>query len=108
MSRSKKTQALPCAKCDHVNPSESNTCEACGSHLWVSCHDCGHRNVRAEARCVECGGRLHRAWWKRVSKWFVPERKRFALWHAGLLAAGVWLAFKVIVYLAEFRLPTIP
>jgi len=95
---------LPCAKCGHVNPPGSNTCEQCQAHLWVVCHHCGYRNRRVDPRCVECGFRLHRSLWRRLSKKFFPNRK-IAAWQIVLLLIAVWVAYKLIVFFAEYRVP---
>ena len=98
-------EALACAKCQHVNPPGSNTCEACEAHLWVVCHDCGTRNLRVDSRCTECGHRLHRSALTRVSRKLLGNRRNISLWQIGALVIGVWVAYKVIIFFAEYRPP---
>lgn len=93
---------IVCAKCRDANPSGSNTCQRCGAHLWVACHNCGSRNQRIETECGECGHRLHRSRWKSVSKRMFGNRRHVQVWQVGLLIVGVWLAYRAIVFLAEF------
>lgn len=95
---------ITCAKCGHVNPHASNTCERCQAHMWVSCRHCGHRNTRAEEHCTECGQRLHRSALKKLRKKLGGGTAKFRWWYIPLLVAAVSLAYKVIVFLVEFRL----
>lgn len=99
------TRPAVCSKCGHENRPGSNTCEKCGSHLWVVCHHCGQRNLRADTQCAECGGRLHRSALKRASKKIFGDRRRITPWQIGLLLAAVWFAYRVIVWFAEYRPP---
>ena len=59
-----------CAKCEHLNAYGTNECSRCGSHLYVSCVDCGHRVERVRSRCDSCGRRLHRSVLQRFSRKF--------------------------------------
>src|SRR4029078_9233170 len=58
--KERSSRPVRCLKCRHENPAGTNTCQSCGSHLYVSCRDCGERNLRSDTRCSACGRRLHR------------------------------------------------
>jgi len=96
---------IPCAKCGHENPAGSNTCGECEAHLWVVCHHCGHRNRRVDGHCVECARRLHRSLWRRASKKLFGNRRNITAWQIVTLAVGVWLAYKIVIFFAEYRPP---
>src|SRR5262245_27946547 len=99
------TEGVPCAKCQHVNPPGSNTCEECKAHLWVVCHHCGHRNRRFDAHCIECASRLHRSALKQVSKKLFGSRRNIAAWQIATLIIAVWLVYKLIVFFVEYQPP---
>ncbi len=53
-AESEPVQTISCAKCGHLNPSDRDTCLACGKHLWVVCHACDLPNPRENTRCTRC------------------------------------------------------
>lgn len=103
----RSTESVPCAKCQHVNPPGSNTCEECKAHLWVACHHCGHRNRRVDSHCVECGIRLHRSAFKRVSRKLFGTRRNIQIWQIAALVIAVWVAYKLVILFAEYRPPPV-
>jgi ribosomal protein L40E len=91
-----------CAKCEHLNPPGTNECRFCGAHLYVTCHACGVRNPRVNARCCECKRSMHRTFWGKWARKLTPKKSRYKLWHFILLAIAVFITYKVIINLAEF------
>ncbi len=96
---------VQCHKCGAHNRPAGNRCDACGAHLWIACHHCGHRNVRSAACCGECGRRLHQSLAKRWKKKLFKGNQRIPPWQIILLVLAVWLVYRLIVFLATFRLP---
>src|SRR5262245_45000883 len=101
----RSTEGIPCAKCQHLNPAGSNTCEECKAHLWVACHHCGHRNRRIDAHCSECAGRLHRSALKPVSTKRFGARRNITAWQIATLVLAVWVAYKMVIFFAEYQAP---
>lgn len=99
----KSEKEIVCAKCRHSNKSGSNTCTNCGSRLYVTCHQCGHRAERAQNRCSHCGQRLHRSAWRRLQKRLFPDQRKYQPFHFVLLFIMVYIAYKVIIKLAEYE-----
>lgn len=101
-----KIQGVACPKCEHVNSAEKHTCRRCGAHLYVSCTKCGARNPRVRSSCLDCGQRLHRSRWSSLDRRFSRlTRGKVKLMHIFLLILGIALAYKVVVYLAEYQPP---
>ena len=98
-----RAEMLECSKCGHLNKRPCNTCSECGAHLHVVCHECGHRNERIADECVECGKRLHRSLWRRLEKKLFKRNPKMNVWQFVLLVVAVYVAYKIIVKLAEFR-----
>ncbi len=93
-----------CAKCHAANPHGANTCGACGAHLYVSCHHCGHRNERHHLRCTSCGLRLHRTFWRRVRKKVFPDAGMVRPQHVVLLVVMVLAGFLLILLIVDRKL----
>ncbi len=60
MAKITNGKGLVCAKCNHVNPTGIDRCEACQGHLYIVCRKCKHTNPRMLQRCAHCDHRLHR------------------------------------------------
>ena len=107
-AEAEKDRGILCAKCEHLNPANTSACTYCGSHLFVTCTHCGHRNQRAYSRCAKCKRRLHRSfvrkWYKKM---FRGQAKAKPL-HFVLLAIVVFVAYKIIIHLAEYQPPSMP
>ena len=73
--------------------------------MWVVCHHCGHRNRRVDSHCLECAGRLHRSLLKRASKKLFGNRGNITAWQIAALVIAVWVAYKVVIFFAEYRPP---
>ncbi len=102
----KKVQReVTCAKCGRRNPARTNMCQQCGARLYISCHHCGHSNLRAASHCTECGNRLHRSLWRRMRKRLFGRNPKITPLQILLLIVFVFFAYKVIVYLAEYKPP---
>ncbi|KAB2667613.1 MAG: hypothetical protein DVB31_07965 [Verrucomicrobia bacterium] len=96
----KNARGVLCVKCEHLNPMGLDDCEFCKAHLFVNCLECGAKNPRVGARCVQCGRRLHKS--KRGS-----SRDRKALsreWTLGIIV-GIVLALVLVVVMAGDNLP---
>ena len=93
-----------CAKCEHLNPARLDTCSSCGAHLYIACHACGRRNRRVNSQCLECGRKLHRAWWRRWKSRNLNKSAKTTLLEGALFIVVVLLVFEIIVKLSEFRL----
>lgn len=94
-----------CAKCNHVNPPGRTLCNRCGSHLFITCNDCGHQSERSVTRCRKCGRRLHRSALQKLGVRFFGKSMKPSLTAVLLFIAGVAIAFGIIVFVAELRLP---
>jgi uncharacterized membrane protein YvbJ len=104
---SEKSKApVECAKCGHTNAPGTNHCVLCGSRLYISCHNCGHSTMRVASRCGHCGHRLHRSLWNRAQRRFFGRNPKITPFQIILLIAFVVVAYKVIVYIVEYRPPT--
>ena len=104
-SESVSTSPVLCAKCRHSNPREANHCEKCGARLYITCHNCGHSTSRIATRCAYCGHRLHRSFWSRVRRRVFGRNSKITPFQIALLIAFVFLAYKTIIYIAEYRPP---
>lgn len=102
------SKGVLCAKCEHLNPPGTSECTFCGAHLYVTCHACGARNSRVNARCSECHKSMHRSLWKKWSRKLAPKKSRYKVWHFVLLSIAVFITYKLIVRLAEFQSSTPP
>lgn len=89
--------AVLCVKCEHLNDPKLETCERCGTHLYVLCSRCEHKNPRVLSRCEKCKHRLHKKLRDRVGG--SRQRTVNLLYFvaafgiiAGVAALIVWLA----------------
>ena len=103
--RGRHSKEVRCTKCGTTNPGAYNSCGQCGARLYIVCHECGYSNERGSHRCEHCSQRLHRSWWKRVRVLVFGARPKITLWQLVLLAVSVYVGYKLIVYLAEYRAP---
>jgi hypothetical protein len=94
-----------CAKCEHLNPPGSGTCERCQSHLYVTCIDCGTRNERVRSRCLECGRKMHRNLLQRVRRRAFGKGFGFNTTSIVLFLIGVALVFGFIVIVSNISFP---
>ncbi len=101
-------RGILCAKCEHLNPGDTNVCSYCGAHLFVTCHHCGHRNQRAYSRCAHCRRRLHRSLIRKWYKWMFRGQAKAKPLHFVLMIIVVFIAYKIIVHLAEYQPPSVP
>lgn len=101
----KTKPGVVCAKCGELNPPGTNVCTKCGSRTYIACHRCGHSNERVATHCVECGHRLHRPVLRRLRKRLFGQRPKVTPFQIVLLVVFVLAAYKVVVYLAEYRPP---
>ena len=102
----KSKPPLACAKCGHSNKAGRNHCEQCGSRLYITCHNCGHSTARVAAKCGFCGHRLHHSVWSRVRRRIFGRNPKITPFQVALLVAFVLIAYKVLIYIAEYRAPT--
>jgi len=101
----KPRREIACAKCGHLNLARTNSCAQCSARLYILCHHCGHSNERAADRCLECDRRLHRSSWRKLRKRIFGSRSKVSPFQILLLIFFVLMAYKVIVYVAEYRMP---
>lgn len=105
-ARSGSNRGILCPKCEHLSPPGTGTCGRCGAHLHITCNKCGQRSPRVFERCSSCGHRLHRSlasrFQRRLRK-LLPKRVKPL--HLALLVIGILVAYKVVVFLAEYRPP---
>ena len=94
-----------CAKCEHLNVWGQNECKRCGSHLYVSCSDCGQRNERVRTRCTNCHRRLHRSIFERLRRRATKGTLRVNGLQAVLFFVGVAAAFIVIFLFSRLYIP---
>ena len=102
----KTKSPVECAKCGHSNTPGINHCEQCGARLYIACHHCGHSTVRVASLCANCGHRLHRSIWSRVRRRVFGRNPKITPFQIILLIALVIAAYKVIVYIAEYKPPS--
>jgi hypothetical protein len=57
----RKGRGVLCARCEHLNPSELETCEYCDTPLHMKCPACSVVNPRVLTQCTECRTPLHRS-----------------------------------------------
>jgi ribosomal protein L40E len=100
-----RPEKLQCAKCHAENPRHRNTCSACGAHLHILCHQCGHRNPRVANECAQCGKRLHRGLVRRIERRLFKLKPGMTVFQVVLLVVAVYVAYVILVKLAEVRLP---
>lgn len=89
-----------CIRCEHLNPKGIEQCETCRGHLFVNCHECGVKNARVNARCVDCGRKLHKSR-RRTAR---PERG-VNRWLVVLVLAGILAALVALFLLSGMKLP---
>lgn len=53
------TQAIPCPKCKHLNPEDSQKCQRCQSWVVVQCVFCGALTAHNRPHCHRCGEAFH-------------------------------------------------
>lgn len=94
--RTHTRKGVLCAKCEHLNPPESNECETCGAHLFLACKQCGEGNERVRTQCVRCGHRLHRSFLHR-SRRRLGRKGKLVLARVGLYCLGVILLYGLLV-----------
>ena len=90
-------------KCRKPTPRGHRRCMHCGAHLYVTCNECGHRNVRVAANCTHCGHHLHRSFWRRLAKRYPKIAPFHILLIAVIFALG--LAFVFLLPKVLERLP---
>src|SRR5687768_12614971 len=91
-----------CAKCGRSTAADANQCSVCGSRLYVFCRKCNEVNLRSATTCEKCGERLHHSvWWKWRRRWENTRPKVRPL-EVFLLVVAVYVAYKLIVRLAEY------
>ncbi len=112
MSESKtKTEAqqgakgVLCPKCEHLNPRGLDKCEFCSTHLYIACPKCSARIGRVEPRCPECGNRIRLTPMQKFKHTVRKKLTRMNLLQVALLIGSVYVAWKVIVYLADSGSP---
>lgn len=100
--RSRNQPGVLCVHCDHLNYLGQETCERCGSRLYVTCPRCGRRNMRVYTRCQHCRKRLHRRGLFRQRqhhrKTFV-QKLGWQVLEVLLVLAGVAVVFGVVYLL---------
>lgn len=96
---------VECAKCGHLNSAGTNSCVRCHSRIYIACHRCGHSNARVASQCSSCGHRLHRPFWRRLRRKLFGRNPKITPFQIILLLIFVFLGYKVIVYLAEYKPP---
>ncbi len=103
--KERRSKPARCPKCGVENPPGRNTCESCGSHLYVSCRDCGERNLRSHNRCSACGRRLHRPLLQKIFNRKLGRTTKVTALQLVFLAIAVAIGYKAIVFFVE-RLST--
>lgn len=53
-----RSEPVPCAACQAVNPPANRFCRECGLGLWEPCFNCHHLNAAVEKFCGTCGANL--------------------------------------------------
>lgn len=95
------SKGVLCVKCEHLNPSTLEECERCGSHLWVSCHECGAKNRRVNLRCDSCHRRLHKG--RSKSGRSTRSWTGVNLWVVGMVIGGILLSIVLLFLLSGQR-----
>jgi hypothetical protein len=88
-----------CIKCEHLNPQGIESCEFCGSPLFVNCKDCGAKNARVNPRCTSCGRRMHKRRKRNPS-----PRSGVNRWLVGVVLALILVVMVLLMGLAGVRL----
>src|SRR5262249_39499080 len=97
----RSSRSIRCPKCRETNPPGRNTCQSCGSHLFVSCRDCGERNPRSRSRCSACGRRLHRPWFQKILTRKLGKSVKVTPLQLIFLVVAVAIGYKVIIFFIE-------
>lgn len=97
----RSSRSTRCPKCQEVNGPGRNTCEHCGSHLYVSCRDCGERNERVRSRCAACGRRLHRPFFQKILHRKLGKSVKITPLQLIFLVIVVAIGYKVIIMFIE-------
>ncbi len=96
-SPGKSARGVLCVKCEHLNPLAVENCEICDGHLYIKCNECGAKNPRVGARCVECQRRLHKP--RRGSRGNRPVLSRG--WSFGIMLGIIFAIVLVLVYFGD-------
>jgi hypothetical protein len=84
-----------CAKCEHLNPPGSTSCEFCRAELFRICPKCGQRFQDALSRCSHCGERMHRHGTRRRRKQSDAGPNNLYWACAAVLILALAVAYKV-------------
>ena len=103
-SSKKNSRGITCAKCNHVNKSNSGRCDSCGSHLHIKCNDCGARNERVYSRCQTCGRRLHKTIFEKMNKRIFTHGSKIAPGQIAMIVIAALVIFLVIYGASEIEL----
>lgn len=103
-SSKKNSRGITCAKCHHVNKSNSGRCDNCGSHLHIKCNDCGARNERVYSRCQTCGRRLHKTMFEKMNKRIFQHGRKITPVQIALIVIAGLIIFMVIYGASEIEL----
>lgn len=98
----RKGRGVLCAKCEHLNAWGLNECKRCGTHLYISCMDCGQRNERVRTRCTNCHRGLHLSLVERVRRRFSKEALQGNGLQLVLVCIGVAAASILIFLFSRF------
>jgi hypothetical protein len=99
-------ETIRCAKCHHANPATVQFCGACEASLYIACRACDRMNPLSRSRCLACGHRLHRRFWrirfllKRVRwlRWILTIKPLYILF----LAAVLLFVYILITWVGSF------
>jgi hypothetical protein len=69
--------------------------------LYVSCRDCGERNLRSQTRCSACGRRLHRPLLQKIFTLKLGRTTKVTPLQLLLLVIAVAFGYKAIVFFVE-------
>jgi hypothetical protein len=97
----RRSRSIRCPKCRHLNAMARNGCERCGSHLFVSCRDCGERNERGQFRCTSCGRRLHKPLLQKILTRRLGKSIKTTPLQMVFLLVAVFLGYKIIIFFSE-------
>ena len=93
-----------CAKCEHLNPPGSTTCESCQASLFRTCPKCGKPYQQAYSRCIHCGNRDHHASPRRHGRRSLTPPNRLWWAYAAVLLALLALFYKVFQKVGNMNL----